>query len=211
MIATLNKIRDGIVDVIWPKKCLGCGREGSYICKDCEVFLGEVESVGSLSQTNIISVWEYEGLMEKLISKIKEDGCYHIIGELVARVFGKIELSLPPDTYITYVPMHKKKEKRRGFNQAAFIAREVGEMANREVLPLLAKTIDNHPQAGLNPQERLENVRNAFVFQGKGVCPADVLLVDDFQVSGATIGECSRVLREAGARNVWGFTLAKTA
>ena len=211
MLKELIKIKEEIIDILWPKTCLGCGKEGQYICKDCAIFLSEVDMIEAGPRSNIMSVWEYEGLMEKLILKIKYDGCYDIINELVEKAFKTIELNLPPDIYITYVPMYRKKEKRRGFNQAELIAKKVGERTNRPVVKLLEKIKDNRSQVGLNPLERSENVKN--VFKMIEVRPQsmwqNVLIVDDVYTTGATVGECVRVLKKSGVKNVWGFTLSR--
>jgi len=211
MFEVLNKIKEWLLDILFPKACLGCGREGTYICKDCAIFLSEVDMIEAGPRSNIMSVWEYEGLMEKLILKIKYDGCYDIINELVEKAFKTIELNLPPDIYITYVPMYRKKEKRRGFNQAELIAKKVGERTNRPVVKLLEKIKDNRSQVGLGPQERAENVKN--VFKMIEVRPQsmwqNVLIVDDVYTTGATVGECVRVLKKSGVKNVWGFTLSR--
>ena len=158
--------------------------------------------------------------MEKLIQKIKYDGCYDIIGELVALAFKKIDLNLPKDTVITFVPMYKKKEKYRGFNQAELIARKVARVHLREVHRLLEKVRDNRSQVGLSPQERAENVKDAFRVTpddrmsdilGMSDIPniRNVLLVDDVYTTGATMGECAKILKKAGFKNVWGFTLSR--
>jgi predicted amidophosphoribosyltransferase len=123
-----------------------------------------------------MSVWEYEGLMEKLIWKIKYDGMYDIINELVEKAFERIELNLPEDTYITYVPMYKKKEKQRGFNQAELIARKIGQLLGLaeqplKVVPLLTKIKDNRSQTELNPRERLENVKGVFQIKSEARNP----------------------------------------
>src|SRR3989338_8436885 len=97
----LNKIKDNILDILFPRFCVGCGREGLYICKDCEIFLSEACPEPS---RRVVSVWEYEGLMEKLIYKIKFDGCYDIIDELIEKALARVKLNLPEDTVITYVP-----------------------------------------------------------------------------------------------------------
>jgi competence protein ComFC len=200
---------EAILDSFFPKRCLGCKKEGQYICKDCETFLSEAQPYSS-----IMSVWEYEGLMEKLIWKIKYDGMYDIINELVEKAFEKITLELPENTYITYVPMYKKKERERGFNQAELIAKKIGKMTNREVIPLLTKTKDNRSQVGLDPQERIENVKGAFdlskpSFDGEKPGFRNILLVDDVYTTGATMNECKKVLQGAGIKNIWGFTLAR--
>ncbi|MFH1423485.1 MAG: ComF family protein [Candidatus Nealsonbacteria bacterium] len=222
------KAKGWIIDILWPKMCLGCGREGIYICKGCETFLSEVDPIisggptstkikGEVGPQRIVSVWEYEGLMEKLILKIKYDGCYDIIDELVKKAFEKIELNLPENTYITFVPMYKKKEKWRGFNQAELIARKVGEMTGRPVVKLLEKIKDNQSQVGLGPQERAENVKDVFRVTSdvrRSDIPrmsdiANIVVVDDVYTTGSTMGECMKILKKAGVKNVWGFTLSR--
>lgn len=214
------------MDILLPKFCVGCGKEGVYICKDCEIFLSEVENVylpkvngGHLRE--VYSVWEYEGLTEKLIYKIKFDGCYHIIDELVEKALEKIDLKMPAspaggpeDTVITYVPMWKKKERQRGFNQSELIAQRLAYCLTKSsnkpmsVLPLLEKIKDNRSQVGLGPKEREENVKGVFEFRGL-LAPKNVLLVDDVYTTGATANECVKVLKKAGVKNVWAFTLAR--
>ena len=224
----LEKIKNSVSDILLPKFCVGCGREGLYICKDCEIFLSEVDPalldtwcpIGtghqvSNNQPRITSVWEYEGLMEKIIYKIKFDGCYHIIDELVAKAMTKIELNLPEDAVITFVPMSKKKEKRRGFNQSELIARKIIAVHPRRMHRLLEKVRDNRSQVGLGLRERGENVRGVFSalkpsFNGEKLgFFNNVLLVDDVYTTGATMNECIKVLRKAGIKNIWGFTLSR--
>ena len=76
---------------------------------------------------------------------------------------------------------------------------------------LLEKIKDNRPQVNLGPQERAENVKN--VFKMIEVRPQsmwqNVLIVDDVYTTGATVGECVRVLKKSGVKNVWGFTLSR--
>ena len=162
-----------------------------------------------------MSVWEYEGLIKKAIEKIKHSGCYDIINELVEKAFEKIELNLPANTYITYVPMYKKKEKQIGFNAAELIAEKVAEVLNRdklqpmEVVSLLIKAKETIPQTNLDVSERIENIKDSFKLKEGVSCPKNVLLVDDFSITAATMKECSRVLKESGAVNIYSFTLAK--
>src|SRR3989338_9631662 len=207
MLELLGKLKGGILDILLPKFCVGCGREGLYICKACEVFLSEVP----LSK-EVMAVWEYEGLMEKLIYKIKFDGCYHIIDELVEKALVRVELKLPEDTVITYVPMWPKKERQRGFNQSEFIARKIGDVHSRGVHGLLEKAKDNRSQVGLGPKEREENVKGVFKYLPRGFNSMEarnVLLVDDVYTTGATMRECTKVLKRAGAKNVWCFAIAR--
>ncbi len=206
-----NQLKENIIDILFPKICVGCGKEGNYICEKCSLFLSEATSIfarGNLRE--VISVWEYEGLIKKIILRIKYDGIFDTINELVKKVFERREPYIPEDMVITFVPMFKKKEKRKGFNQAELIARKVGEITGREVLPLLEKIKDTPSQTELDKKERVKNVKNSFQMKKGASCPRDILIVDDVWTSGATMEECARVLRKSGARNIRGFVLART-
>lgn len=209
LFKALDKTKAWLLDTLLPRSCLGCGREGRYICDKCEVFLSEVPP-----SKEVFSVWECEGLAEELIWKIKYNRMHDIINELVEKAFEKITLELPDEVYISYVPMHKKREKERGFNQAEIIAKKLGNVLARvkhkpfKVVPLLKKIKDNRTQVGLSPKERKENVEGVFKFWGSFV-PQNVLLVDDVYTTGATAKECVKVLRRAGVKNIWVFTLVR--
>jgi len=205
MLKTLTTMKEMVVDILLPKFCLGCGKEGQYICKNCELFLSEVNP--DLTP-GVKSVWEYEGIIEKAIHKIKFEGCYDIINELVEKALEKVEFNLPPETVITYVPMWPKREKERGFNQAELIARKLSRLLSLPIQPLLEKVRDNRTQVGLNPKEREENVRGVFRTCSMSTIE-QVLLVDDVYTTGATARECVKVLRKAGVKNVWVFTIAR--
>jgi len=178
-----------ILDVIFPTFCLGCGREGLYICKDCEIFLTEIES----NSFSILGLWEHEGLIEKAFCRIKKSGQYHIIGELIEKALKKIEFDLPADIVISYVPMPKKKQKERGFNQAELIAWKLADSLYPKKKPVALLDSDS---------------KGNFNYVGNFV-PDKVLLVDDFSVTGSTLKNCSKVLQNQGVKKVWSFVLSK--
>lgn len=106
------------------------------------------------------------------------------------------------------VPLHPKRLKYRGFNQALFLARAFPEV---EVgLETLARVRYTAPQVGLNPKQRRDNVRRAFaVPRPAEVKGKNVLLVDDLYTTGATVKECARMLKRAGAKRVEVLTVAR--
>jgi ComF family protein len=114
------------------------------------------------------------------------------------------------------VPLFNAKRHQRGFNQAELIARAAlkchPEPAHFRLVPdLLQRTRDTHSQIGLTSHQRRENLRGAFaVTRAAEVTGRDVLLVDDVYTTGTTSAECARVLRRAGARQVWVATVART-
>ena len=105
--------------------------------------------------------------------------------------------------------MYIKGKKRRGFNQSEIIAKELGRISNCKVVSLLSKIKDTEDQARLNKEERLKNIKNCFKLCDRPGL-SQVLLVDDVFTTGATMKECCKVLKQAGIKKVWGFTLART-
>jgi len=241
----MRKIKDAILDILFPKFCVRCKKEGRYICDECNIFISETLPVcpichnssffgeshpGCLrkySLDGLISAWDYEGLIKNLIYKIKYDGITHAIGEIIENFFKLIAndennrfyafLSFLSyrNTYIAYIPMYRKKEKKRGFNQAELIAKEIGKISNCRVACLLKKIKDTESQAKLDKGERLQNVKDSF--EESPICDKpglsqieNVLLVDDVFTTGATMKECCKVLKQSGVRKVWGFVLAMT-
>jgi ComF family protein len=117
------------------------------------------------------------------------------------------ELAADADLLIP-VPLHPRRLKHRGFNQALLLARAFPEAeTGRETLARVRHTA---PQVGLNPKERRDNVHRAFaVPRPEEVKGKNVLLVDDLYTTGATVRECARVLRRAGAKRVEVLTVAR--
>ena len=112
---------------------------------------------------------------------------------------------------IVSVPLHPKRQKERGFNQAQDIARELARLKGIEVIENhLRKRKNVLPQTSLSRADRQKNVRGAFeVIKPEGIEGKVLLLVDDVYTTGATIKECSSVLLKAGAKEVKALTVAQ--
>jgi ComF family protein len=106
------------------------------------------------------------------------------------------------------VPLHPKRIKNRGFNQALLLARAFPDLpVAREAVVRTRHTV---PQVGLNPKERQDNVKGAFAVPDPGLVKGkNVLLIDDLFTTGSTVKECAKVLRQAGARRVEVLTVAR--
>jgi ComF family protein len=114
-----------------------------------------------------------------------------------------IDLILP-------VPLHRARLRERGYNQAALLARELG---NRIGVPvagdLLVRTRATVPQVGLSAEERQANVQGAFQSVTGVLVGKKVLLVDDVYTTGSTLESACAALRESGAVSVWAYTLVR--
>ncbi len=115
----------------------------------------------------------------------------------------------PPDL-IMPVPLHSRRLKQRGFNQSALLAAYLGESLGIEVNSKdLVRVKNTKPQVGLNPEQRQENVRNAFQAQDEIVKNKHVLLIDDVLTTGATMLAANISLQIAGAKTVSAYCLAR--
>lgn len=200
-------IKDLILDILFPKECAGCEMQGAYICKKCEMYMLDVPQAIGLT-----ALWEYNGIVKEMIHRIKFNGEYEIIKELV----NKKDFDVAENAVITYVPMYIKKQRKRGFNQAEIIAREIGKKVNKPVVKMLEKIKETKDQASLDKEGRLKNPKGCFVLnQVYATSPKlglrqPIVLVDDVYTSGATMQECCKVLHKAGIDNIWGFVIART-
>jgi ComF family protein len=112
---------------------------------------------------------------------------------------------------IVPMPLHWRKRWRRGFNQAALLAGEIGRRGHIPVRNSLRRVKDTAAQAGLTNAKRRRNVSGAFRAKRQaGLAGKRILLIDDVLTTGATAASCARALRMAGAREVTLLTLART-
>lgn len=113
--------------------------------------------------------------------------------------------------FLVPVPLHGSRQRERGFNQARLLARDLGALRGLAVLDgVLVKTRKAPAQAGLRAADRERNVRRAYaVRRPERVEGRTLILVDDVTTTGATIRECARVLKAAGAKDVRAITLAQ--
>lgn len=151
--------------------------------------------------------------LNHLLKYDRVEAAASVLGKMLAEAV--IKLEVPARLLVVPVPLHRSKRRQRGFNQAELIARKaLKELA----LPgadlttdVLERRRDTVSQIGLTRSQRGENIRGAFrVAHPSRVSGRDVLLVDDALTTGTTASECARVLRKAGAKQVWVATVART-
>lgn len=110
---------------------------------------------------------------------------------------------------VTFVPLHIKRRRERGYNQSELLAQEVAARIGRECKPLLKKTVHTSHMVGLNKAQRKERIHGSFVLAEEANCTdKSVLLIDDVLTTGATANECARVLKEAKCGVVYVLTFA---
>jgi competence protein ComFC len=113
---------------------------------------------------------------------------------------------------ITSVPLNERRQKERGYNQAEVLAKP---LARRMEIPfstnLIKRIKQTKSQVGLSLLERQNNVADAFLTVSNLVGFSNILIIDDVATTGSTLDACAKALKDAGTRNVFALTLAKTA
>lgn len=185
-------------------RCMKCGRqvdkEAEY-CRDC--------GKRKRNFTQGKGIFPYDDMWKLSIEKYKYYGCREY-GKFYAEamlLFGeKNIIRWKPDRLIP-VPLHRKKERRRGFNQSAYIAEQLSLLTG---IPcdgeIVKKCRNTKSQKKLNAQERRNNLKNAFIIR-KNVKDFTLLIIDDVYTTGSTMDEISACLMAGGAKKVYFLTL----
>lgn len=200
---------------IKPPLCKKCGRPfwghyeesgpfaSQFLCGDCRSqrhYYVEARSYG-----------HYEGVLKHLIHEFKYRGRRDLSKYLGGRMVSTLKtLGWPEFDCAVPVPLHIKRERERGYNQAALLADVLGREANLPVCRALVRVKPTEHQTFLDKACREKNLTGAFAAAGgvnlKG---KTVLLIDDVYTTGSTADECSRSLLNAGAAKVFVLTCAR--
>ena len=161
-----------------------------------------------------LAVWApvaYEGPARALVGALKYRGARDLAGPMAAWIAGNAPLLLLAEpARLVPVPLHPSRRRRRGFNQAELIARELARRAGLSVDDCLARRGPAGRQVGRGRAERLEGPHGHIEMRRDRAPPLHVLLVDDVVTTGATLGACAQALRAAGSLRVGAVAFART-
>ncbi|HYW37072.1 MAG TPA: ComF family protein [Terriglobales bacterium] len=167
-----------------------------------------------------VAYGSYDGGLRDLIHVLKFQQvrpAAQFLGRVLAETIANLEQAMPVGTIaVVAVPLHKRKQAQRGFNQAEMIARVAVKQLSRPkrfelCTGILVRRRDTGSQIGLTSHQRRENLGGAFaVDDPTRILKRDILLIDDVLTTGTTASECARVLLRAGAARVWVATVART-
>ena len=237
----LNQVTRSALDLLLPMRCLGCGKEGGLLCPPCIAALPRLEPpfcdicadlgvsgicrdcrerLGSSSQgikgkeglAGVRAPYLMQGAARQTIHQFKYRNV-RVAAPLLGRLLADYLSANPiPGDVLVPVPLHPRKLRERGYNQAGLLAREVSKLTGLPVAEkLLYRTRNTPPQARTSGrQQRVENMEGVFT------CPTDatgmsLIVVDDVSTTGSTLAACAAALKETGALSVWGLTFAKEA
>lgn len=227
-------------DLLFPPHCLGCGKRLSIssvplLCQPCleqiqpltsplctccgiPFVTGEDHLCGlCLNEyyafTSLRSAFYYESPVRELLLRLKFGGLLQVaptVGALVQAA--GIQTHFTEPDVIVPVPLHKKRLRGRGFNQAISLATHCFALWKKKVDPtVLSRIRDTVPQTSLSGKARRENLRHGFALtRPQRVYGKKILLVDDVCTTGSTINECARVLVRGQASSVEVFTVARS-
>ena len=199
------KLFNAVLDLLFPPKCPFCGKivDRKGLCPKCEKDLPWTAGKDVLREDGGLCcaapLW-YEGLAREGILRFKFHGAASapVLGELVARCAAE-QFGGEFDT-VTWVPVSRKRLRRRGYDQAELLARSACRLWETQPVRLLEKTADNPAQSGIrDTAARRANVLGVYEAVGD-VTGKRVLLIDDICTSGATLTECVRVLERYQGR-----------
>jgi ComF family protein len=229
----VSKIIKLFIDLLFPIECIDCSQEGNWLCESCfkkikllKKWPCPVCKIGLtkgkvcvdcrlksfLNGTVISASYENETL-DKAIHYLKYKGIKDLakpLSRLIVQAMRQNDFC-HDDWMVMPVPLNKRRQRWRGFNQAELIGREAAVALNLEINnDNLCRIRYTMPQTKLKRQQRLKNLINAFKLKNPAVLRGKrVILIDDVMTTGATLQECARVLKDAGAIEVWAVVLAR--
>lgn len=221
-----------ILELFFPRFCVGCGYLGTYVCHSCEEALERVkknrcyycDKAAPFGLTHPsckkkdgidghLSLYLYTGLFKKILHESKYKGAYHVLTTLLSfnrpHIWREVlmwkQLFSP---LVVSVPLHPNRLKQRGFNQSEIIVEKFATRGFNKGSFLLRVKDTPHLANMKDKDMRKHQIKGAFKFNGEYVPPA-VMLVDDVVTSGATLIECAKTLKQKGVQTVLTISLAK--
>jgi competence protein ComFC len=221
-----------MIDLVFPVFCLGCGAESVFVCDKCKCKIARLEQQKCISCSKpspfgkthpecssknkidgIISSVPYNDKMAKaMIEAFKFQSIKSMALTMAEMMADEIQSQGVKDYFSNFtvipVPLHFWRKQERGYNQAEILANLLSHKINALILPELVKKIRNtKQQAKLKAEQRKNNLKLAFKLQSPS--PEKALIVDDVATTGSTLNEIAKLLKRAGAKEVWALTFAR--
>jgi len=209
---------DYFLDFLFPKKCLGCKKEGDWFCPLCrkkiEYCVPSLERFPRSPLEGVVAIGYFRGLLREAIHLFKYEKTRELakeLGDLFVSELQKPENCFLLKWIFVPVPLHRAKQRERGFNQAELLLYQVYQkLAIKTLRNNLIKIKNTPSQMQLKKKERLNNLKGAFaVLEKRQWEGKNIVLIDDVMTTGATLTECAKVLKKAGAKRVFGLVLAR--
>jgi len=230
VLPPVTKLKRIALDLLFPQWCVGCGREGNYICSHCQQSLsrisppicprcGKPQSDGMLCPAcddenpgiaGIRSPFLFDGVIRRAIHEFKYRNLRALALPMAGLLYDyTLENPVPGDVLVP-VPLHRKRLRERGYNQSGLLAKQLGKLTGMPIIDdCLIRRHHTPPQARMtNIDERRRNVVNAFSCSNGKLKGKRVILIDDVTTSGTTLNACAETLIKSGTTTVWGLVIA---
>jgi competence protein ComFC len=212
-----------ILDIVFPVKCILCGKTGTDLCLNC---LKDSPSAERESAKWIFPLYDYRHpVIKKSLWLLKYRGKKRLVNVFAEILYEKIleelsDLSVMENfrnIILIPIPLSPKRYRERGYNQAELICRELIKINNlRHGVDLklenniLIKSKNTEHQARIKDRRaRLKNLSGSFAVKNEGLIKnKNIILIDDITTTGATLAEAKKILKQAGVRKVIAFTVA---
>ena len=195
-----------------PRLCWGCGgpaRRAEPLCLQCRLGLRRLPAEPVAIEG--VAVWApvaYEGAARELVRALKFRSAAGVADAMAAQIVAAAPAGLLAGGALVPVPLHPRRRRRRGFNQAFVLAERLAARAGLPVADCLVRRGRGATQVGRGRAERRTGPSGTIA--ARAPPPARALLVDDVATTGATLAACARALRAAGASEVVGLAFART-
>jgi ComF family protein len=217
-----------VLDLLLPPSCAGCGRYGTAVCPGCRADLRPLASAadGFLAPDPSIVVGDamvlataafaHRGTAQRILRRLKYGGGRRLAGPMAELALPALKrlLAVSGPAVVVPVPLHRSRQRDRGYNQAELLARELARRAGLPLWPAIVRRRATQRQHSLNRATRLRNLRQAMELSavappGAPGTALTVVLVDDILTTGATLEACAFILRAGGVPAVYGFAVAR--
>lgn len=224
----LERLNRMALDFLFPPRCTNCGREGEYICNECLTQASAIKPpvcptcilpiTGNRkcdcrfwqSLDRLSSPYVFQGVIRKAVIQFKFHNL-RAIAPFFATLLSRY-LTSRPIVYdlVVPVPLHKKRSRERGYNQALLLAKELSKINGAKLETALKRAFYASSQVNSgSASDRRKNVKGAFVCTNSVVTGKRILLIDDVATTGSTLDSCATSLKKAGASTVQALTLAR--
>lgn len=223
------------VDLVLPHRCLLCGQTGvnssvcapchrdlpwtDHACRRCALPLPDTADfcghcvAKPPSFDHCWTPFRYASPVDRLIGQFKNQRqlrAGRLLTTLFLDAFPRTSDTSALPELVAPVPLHWRRQLQRGFNQAAFVAENLARELQLPLIPIAKRHFATPKQQQLKRKQRLQNLRDVFLVNAPAVADRHVVIVDDVITTGATAEALSRQLKEAGARRVDVWALART-
>jgi len=238
-IMEFKKIKNFILDLIFPRECLECGKANTYICNQClakielnkkfycalckrESQLGKI-CPACQPQTALKAIWLAADYNNEILQELIHNFKYKYIEDLgsilaskmieylkINRIMENFGISAKEAVFVP-VPLHKKRILQRGFNQSSLLASQISNFYNTVTRGLLIRKKNTQSQINLKRNERQANLKEAFILNNfeKLENNKKIILIDDVVTTGSTLTECAKILQNAGFNDIYALVIAQ--